>query len=65
MVREPSAHGVQRALSRDGDGSPGTMAQLETVSVPFLRKVPLLEGGWVDRYVVELAEYGSLLLKAK
>ena len=38
-----------------------TVVRLETVPVPFLTKVPLLQGEWLDRYIVELAEYGSLL----
>ena len=50
-----------QALVDSGRVQSGTVARLDTVPVPFLRKVPLLEGAWLDRYVVELAEYGSLL----
>jgi len=50
-----------QALVDSGQVQSSTVARLETVPVPFLRKVPLLEGEWLDRYVVELAEYGSLL----
>ncbi|MGD0354638.1 MAG: hypothetical protein ABSB31_04230 [Dehalococcoidia bacterium] len=27
--------------------------------MPFVTKIPLLESEWLDRYVVDLAEYGS------
>jgi hypothetical protein len=52
---------ASRALVNSGQVQSGTVARLETVPVPFLRKVPLLEGAWLDRHVAELAEYGSLL----
>ena len=29
----------------------------------FLRDVPLVEGQWVDRYVMELAEWGARLVQ--
>ena len=50
-----------QTLVDSGQVQSGTVARLETVPVPFVRKVPLLEGAWLERYVVELAEYGSLL----
>jgi hypothetical protein len=53
-----------QALVDSGRVQSGTVARLETVPVPFLRNASLLEGAWLDRYVVELAEYDSLL-KAK
>ncbi len=63
---EYSAHYEQmvtalQALVDSGQVLSGTVARLETVPVSFLRKVPLLEDIWLDRYVVELAQYGSLL----
>jgi hypothetical protein len=41
------------------------MRQLFLPSVPIvpLRRTPLVEGGWVDSRVIELAEFGALLLE--
>jgi hypothetical protein len=39
----------------------GTIVYLETVPMPFLQAVPLIEGKWLDRHVVELAELGAML----
>lgn len=44
--------------------TPGTSLYLEEVPIPFLRDLPLIEGEWIDRHVIELAELGALL-KAK
>lgn len=41
----------------------GTVLNLETVPVDFLRDVPLVEGEWLDAHVVELAEWGATLMK--
>ncbi len=36
---------------------------LETVLTPLLRDAPLVDGHWLDAHVVELAEWGALLLR--
>ena len=38
---------------------PGRVVELPTVPQPFLREVPLVDGDWIDRYIVELAEWGA------
>jgi hypothetical protein len=43
--------------------TPGTSLYLEEVPIPP-RDLPLIEGEWIDRHVIELAELGALL-KAK
>jgi len=40
----------------------GFVVDLPTVPHAFLREVPLVEGEWIDRYVVELAEWGARLI---
>lgn len=47
-----------------GEVEEGKAVYLETVLHPFLRDAPLVEGEWIDRHVVELAESGARL-KAK
>jgi hypothetical protein len=37
----------------------GKVVRLETVPNTFLQDVPLVEGEWIDRHVVELAEWGA------
>lgn len=44
-----------------GEVQAGTLVKLETVSIPFLQEAPLVEGQWLDRYILELAEYGKVL----
>jgi hypothetical protein len=39
----------------------GTSVYLETVPIPFLECATLVEGEWLDRYSVELAEAGAML----
>jgi hypothetical protein len=46
---------------QSGKVQAGWMLHLETIPVPFLRYVPLLEGKWLDRRLVELAEWRALL----
>ncbi len=36
-------------------GLDALMVELPTVPHAFLREAPLVEGQWIDRYVVELA----------
>jgi hypothetical protein len=51
-------------LVDSGQVQSGATLYLETVPMLFLRDVPLIEGVWLDRYAIELAEWGALL-KAK
>jgi hypothetical protein len=51
-----------RELVDSGQVQGGTSVYLETVPVPFLKAAPLVEGKWLDRCVVELAELGALLI---
>ena len=37
------------------------VVHLETVPIPYLQDVPLIEGQWLDRQILELAEWGALL----
>ena len=37
--------------------------ELPTVHHQFLREVPLIDGEWIDRYIVELAEWGARLIE--
>jgi hypothetical protein len=51
-------------LVKTGEVKEGVSLYLETVPIPYLMNLPLVEGEWIDAYVVELAELGALL-KAK
>ncbi len=42
---------------------PGTIVNLPSVPHRFLQEAPLLDGDWIDRYVVELSEWGARLLE--
>ena len=42
---------------------PGTVIELLTVPHQFLREAPLIDGDWIDSYVVELAEWGARLVE--
>lgn len=53
-----------RKSAEVGEVKEGVSVFLETVPIPYLMNVPLVEGEWIDAYVVELAELGALL-KAK
>ena len=39
-----------------GVAQPGTVVSLPTVTHHFLRDAPLVDGDWIDCYVVKLAE---------
>jgi hypothetical protein len=41
----------------------GAVASFSLVPPPALRKPPLVEGQWIDQFVIELAEFGQLLLE--
>ncbi|MBU2601512.1 MAG: hypothetical protein KKA32_05005 [Actinobacteria bacterium] len=51
------------ALVESGGVTAGKVLRLDTVPHEYLRDVPILEGEWVDRHVLVLAEYGALLMK--
>ena len=44
-------------------GYQGTVVDLPTIPNVFLRDAPLVEGNWIDRYVIELAEWGASIIK--
>ena len=48
-------------LVDSGKVQSGTSVYLETVPIPFLQFATLVEGEWLDRYVVVLAEAGAML----
>jgi hypothetical protein len=52
---------IQRLMD-SGQVQGGASVYLETVPMPFLQAAPLVEGEWLDRYVVGLAELGALLI---
>jgi hypothetical protein len=58
-----SVVGGLRKLTESGEIQAARQGFLSSVPVPFLRRVPMVNGEWIDRYVVELAEFGSLLLE--
>ena len=49
-------------LVDSGKVQKGTSVFLETVTIPFLKFAPLIEGEWVDRYVLMLAEVGAIAI---
>ena len=49
------------SLADSGKVQGGASVYLETVPMPFLQAAPLVEGEWLDRYVVGLAELGARL----
>ena len=42
---------------------PGTVVDLPTVPHQFLKEAPLVDGDWIDRYTVELAEWGARMME--
>ena len=48
-------------LVDSGKVQKGTTVYLETVPIPFQQFVPLVEGEWLDRHIVMLAEVGAIL----
>ena len=41
----------------------GIVVELHTVPHAFLREAPLVDGDWIDQYIVELAEWGARLVE--
>ena len=41
----------------------GIVVELPPVPHQFLREAPLVDGKWIDRYIVELAEWGARLVQ--
>ena len=58
----PGGRGHQ-GLVASGKVRTGKAVYLETVPTPLLRDAPLVDGRWLDAHVVELAEWGALLLR--
>lgn len=46
-----------------GHGKEGIVVNLPTVPHRFLQEAPLVEGDWIDSYIVELAEWGARLVE--
>ena len=46
-----------------GLGLDGLMVALTTVPHTFLQEVPLVDGQWIDRHMLELAEWGARLAR--
>ena len=46
----------------EGVAQQGFVVELPTVPNQFLSEAPLVEGDWIDRYAVELAEWGARLV---
>ena len=44
-------------------GQEGIVVDLTTVPHAFLKEVPLVDGDWIDRYILELAEWGARLVE--
>jgi hypothetical protein len=53
--------GAVRELANYGQLQKGAVIHLENVPIPFLQEAPLVDGQWLDRHVVALAEWGALL----
>lgn len=41
----------------------GKRCRLGSVPIPFLREFPIIDGVWLEHYIIELAEWGALLEK--
>ena len=50
------------SLADSGKVKAGATVCLETVPMLFLQEAPLVNGEWLDRYVVEMAEWSAMLL---
>ncbi|MDA1062288.1 MAG: hypothetical protein O2895_05210, partial [Chloroflexi bacterium] len=61
--RRDQVMGAFRRLATDGTVRAGRVVELSTVPISMLREAPLVDGKWLDRYVVELAEAGAILVK--
>jgi hypothetical protein len=50
-----------KELVNSGQIQAGKMVRLETIPIPFLKDVPLIQGQWLDQRLVEMAEWGALI----
>lgn len=51
-------------LMESGQVQKGSAGTLETVPIPFVQGATLVNGQWIDRFVLELAEWGASLQAA-
>lgn len=64
---DPTDDGVKvlenavRALIKAGQLKAGAAVELGSIPMESLLLAPLIDGEWIDRHVVELAEFGALL----
>jgi hypothetical protein len=54
-----------KGMVKSGKVAAGQVLHLESIPIPFLRDVPLVEGQWLDQGPVELAEWGAILKAQK
>ncbi len=55
-------HAIHQLVD-SGDVKCGSSAWLETAPIPFLQLATLIEGEWLDRHVLMLAEMGAMLME--
>jgi hypothetical protein len=48
-------------LCQNGLVKPGSRVILQPTPIEFLSQLPLIDGVWIDRWVVELAEFAAML----
>ena len=60
---EYDAHYEAIVIAVKGAAQPGTVIDLPNVPHVFLRQAPLVDGDWIDRYTVELGEWGARLIE--
>ena len=63
-MREPAASALEQAIRKlieVGEVKGGTAVELTPMPIESLLLPPLVEGQWIDRHVVELAEFGAVV----
>ena len=60
---EYDAHYEAIVQAMKGLAQPGFVVDMPSVPHQFLREAPLVDGDWIDAYVVELAEWGARLVE--
>ena len=63
MEKGHAVEGALKELVRSGAIQEGEVVRLRTVPNKYLAEATLLEGRWLDRYVMEIAEWGALLME--
>ena len=60
---EYDAHYEAIVKAIKGVVQPGTVVDLPNVPHAFLREAPLVDGDWIDSYIVQLVEWGARLVE--